>query len=136
MAYECSCGRQFANATSLERHQWVTKHEGRLQLVETAEMALPAPLDPNRQAVREALEVLGQKQREQQLFDHQRKARRKLVNRSNHWRFRLKLATTEVLQALDEGAEQLHQGGVLALRLLLGLAVVLGLGWLAGQWFS
>ena len=132
MAYECSCGRQFANATSLERHQWVTKHEGSRQTTANPpaqEMAVPAPLDPNRQAVRQALEVIGQKQDEQKHFDQQRRARRKLENQRNHWKRRLRLATEEALQALDGGAEQLHQGGILALRLMLALAVLATMFW-------
>jgi len=127
MTYECSCGRQFVNATSLERHQWVTRHQGR---VERPEMAVPGSLDPRPEELRQAMELLQQKQAEQQSFDRQRRARRQLENRRNHWKFRLRLALQEALEALDGGADQLHQAGLLALRLLLTLAGLGGVVWI------
>ena len=75
------------------------------------------------------MQLLQQKQAEQQSFDRQRRARRQLENRRNHWKFRLRLAIQEALEALDGGAYQLHQAGLLALRVLLVLGCMGGILW-------
>ena len=76
----CSCGRNFLNGISLERHQWVTKHVAAETIVPAADQKVRAA----QAALAQAMRVLKEKQALQQQFDHKRRQKRRLRRQLMH----------------------------------------------------
>ncbi|MBT9583193.1 hypothetical protein IV102_07580 [bacterium] len=110
--HNCSCGRTFLNAISLERHQWVTNHRS----------AAPAAKQ-GKDAVAQALKILREKQAVQLEFDVKRRQKR-----------RMRREILKVEQQVYAAAEQAYQSAksvghstLMGARLALMLLVLSGL---------
>jgi hypothetical protein len=118
--HNCSCGRTFPTEKALQRHTWVTNHKAAEPTLTT-----PAP-DHSREAVKNALRILREKQAAQHNFDQQRRRDRQLLQACTQMHAQFVHATRNA-EEISTSTRMLSSIRMLALMLIIGGLVVTGL---------
>jgi hypothetical protein len=116
--HHCSCGRSFVNADGLQRHIWVTQHQA---LPTAGEAAASAKAD-SQDALAKALRALKKKQKVQQAFDEDRRARRRQLRRRLYWQQRF----DHLQEKIQQGCQYVSDGIQNSVRQILQAFLWLG----------
>lgn len=118
--HNCNCGRTFPTEKALQRHVWVTNHAA------AAPTPTVEPGDNSREAVKNALRILREKQADQLTFDQQRRRDRQLLQACTQMHAQF-VDNTRRCDEVSTSTKLLTSIRMLALMLIIGGLMVTGL---------